>query len=1197
MTVISVLTDNGVKKVRIAGEQPTPEEIELMRNEFSDMGGTQTMPMLPSLPQEAQENIQAEQAQADIPTISADPLSPQEREQAKQQARQRANVVDDPGMGTVATKLVRPRFSGEKPSQGEVAAGKGMGRAIGSLAGVAAAAAGNDKTAKRIDQNIANIPYEEGIPGLAEGVTQFLTLASPATQVMKAKGVGPILQTVTASGVSGGLGFSGQQERLSDLVQQFPAIANPVTDFLASDVDDSFAVGRLKNALEFAGLDVAVMLPFVKTLRQTRGQARNAKPNGEVELAQEIDKAVPKQNPNAVVRPLENVYVYNRDDSHILESIKLGEEAINKKRTLNKKATDSGIKKVTKNEPVYYHGAKLNFNNFKTSGQGQVSDLKFKKYGPGVYLMDNANAGRDVIRFAGDEGVIIETKINGNIATKDNYFNASQEVFNLRKDGKVKPGHKYEQEAIQNILKKQGYDGINMGGEVVVFDPKNVKIIKRTPVSKFTKDGVIQGSSTGQIQLPDKVVEAVTKPFEKVLNTIDAGMQKSGLLSDKAIRPISSRIEELSPRMVNKLYEFELDQNMLAGQYMNKAIPFMESFKKMKPADRKLLTKHALNSDTSEVYSVIQRYNTKLPGMKRQFDDLRQTFDDLHKLATDNGIDVPYRKDYLPRIMKDYDGYRKHIGVDAKSEIDKAINQAYLDKNKVPQGGALPTNPKPLTQFEEREAIRKYLEGTKYTGDGTPGFMKNRVIDKIEDDILPFYGGLEENIQNYINNVTYRVAKNRFTGKVDGVEGYTELLSKLNQRGKVADADTIKINELIDARLSGGEQSIGQVAQLYRDGMYLTSIGNPISTITQASEFMLNAYRNGTLNTLTTAPKTLAKKGITVKDLGLDDIAKEFSDPLSQSQKGKFGVAKEVTNKLLRKTLGAVQFKRMDELMKESNLNGAFLKARKKVANVRSKEYQDFAKEMSEYYGPETKKFLDALKRGDANDPNVKTYLFSQLAKTQPISLSEYSEFYLRNPGARPAYFLKSFALKQLETTRRDITRKLASGNANEIRDGMRQGIRLSVLFGGGMTANNLFKDYLLDRDDKPGMTGDQVPKMENVAGAAADAILTLFGLSRYSVYRIKDDGLYGVVDMFLPPKATEVFELGKSSLSGDFDKAGRIIEKNIPIGGKIYSQHFGAGADYKRKKRIKEYKAKKRAIENIGKMPSIPNIPELELD
>ena len=99
MSVISVLTDSGVKKVRIAGEQPTPEEIELMRNEFSDMGGTQTMPMPPALPQELQRNAQVEQAQADIPTISADPLSPQEREVAKQQARQRLESIDTPGMG------------------------------------------------------------------------------------------------------------------------------------------------------------------------------------------------------------------------------------------------------------------------------------------------------------------------------------------------------------------------------------------------------------------------------------------------------------------------------------------------------------------------------------------------------------------------------------------------------------------------------------------------------------------------------------------------------------------------------------------------------------------------------------------------------------------------------------------------------------------------------------------------------------------------------------------------------------------------------------------------------------------------------------------------------------------------------------------------------------------------------------------
>ena len=126
--------------------------------------------------------------------------------------------------------------------------------------------------------------------------------------------------------------------------------------------------------------------------------------------------------------------------------------------------------------------------------------------------------------------------------------------------------------------------------------------------------------------------------------------------------------------------------------------------------------------------------------------------------------------------------------------------------------------------------------------------------------------------------------------------------------------------------------------------------------------------------------------------------------------------------------------------------------------------------------GLRQKKFLDALKRGDVGDPNVKTYLYSQLAKTQPIGLSEYPEVYLKNPSTRPLYFLKSFGLKQLETTRRDVLRKLGSGNADEIRDGMKQGVRLSLLFGGAMTTNNLFKDYLLDRDDKPGMLGDQMP-------------------------------------------------------------------------------------------------------------------------
>ena len=44
--------------------------------------------------------------------------------------------------------------------------------------------------------------------------------------------------------------FDGQEERLSNLLQQFPELQNPVTEYLAASPDDSEALGRAKNAIE-----------------------------------------------------------------------------------------------------------------------------------------------------------------------------------------------------------------------------------------------------------------------------------------------------------------------------------------------------------------------------------------------------------------------------------------------------------------------------------------------------------------------------------------------------------------------------------------------------------------------------------------------------------------------------------------------------------------------------------------------------------------------------------------------------------------------------------------------------------------------------------------------------------------------------------------------------------------------------------
>lgn len=54
------------------------------------------------------------------------------------------------------------------------------------------------------------------------------------------------------------IAFEGHEERLSDLVQTVPALANPLTEFLASDESDTEVEGRLKNVLEGALLGGAI---------------------------------------------------------------------------------------------------------------------------------------------------------------------------------------------------------------------------------------------------------------------------------------------------------------------------------------------------------------------------------------------------------------------------------------------------------------------------------------------------------------------------------------------------------------------------------------------------------------------------------------------------------------------------------------------------------------------------------------------------------------------------------------------------------------------------------------------------------------------------------------------------------------------------------------------------------------------------
>jgi len=133
------------------------------------------------------------------------------------------------------------------------------------------------------------------VGGLAEGATEFAVGFIPAFgivskvakigKIARLGSVGKLIQksSVLRGAVAGAVAdftvFDEHEERLSNLVQQFPSLQNPITEYLSADKDDGLLEGRLKNVLEGAvvGSVIDGVVIGVKALKKARGLAEAGK--------------------------------------------------------------------------------------------------------------------------------------------------------------------------------------------------------------------------------------------------------------------------------------------------------------------------------------------------------------------------------------------------------------------------------------------------------------------------------------------------------------------------------------------------------------------------------------------------------------------------------------------------------------------------------------------------------------------------------------------------------------------------------------------------------------------------------------------------------------------------------------------------------------------------------------------------------
>lgn len=649
------------------------------------------------------------------------------------------------------------------------------------------------------------------------------------------------------------------------------------------------------------------------------------------------------------------------------------------------------------------------------------------------------------------------------------------------------------------------------------------------------------------VKLADKaVVPAVNKTFsaiDKTLGTVD-----------KYIRPIKTKLKEIDPFVASRLDRFELDVLMSKQDFAERIKPFAKQFKRLKKNEQDLFQRLTSNSETMpEAYKMLDRVQKQrgMDGIKENFIAVRDSLDDLYESANRNGIDIEYRKDYLPRVMKDHEGYLKSLGVEPQSELKKMIRQAEQKKfdelpEKMKQTASLKDTS--LTSAEKSKVIQNYFEGNNLRGKGKMGLQKERTLATITEDTQKFYDDFLGGLQKYVDNVTYNVEKNRFLGNSTDPNSR----SIFDDIARISDDDARdEATRLLKQRFDGGEARISGATNGIRNAIYASTIVNPYSTITQLGDLTLNAYRNGLINTVSPfGPK------IKLKDFGLNDIGADFADA------GKM----KKTMDFLFKTTG---FKNLDVALKENNLRGAFIQAQSKLKNKNSKAYKDFVEENKPFFQNETNDLVDAIRRGDSQNENVKHYLFSRLTKTQPITLSEMPEQYLKMKGGRLAYSLKTFFVKQLDVLREDILKKLSKRETTK--EGVQNAIRFAMLFGGGTTAVNVTKDMLLGR---PVSIPDEL----------MDTALQMTGISRYSIYKGKSDGIGGfLAATLLPPMpvVNEVFKVAMEPTSSDpnmskaIEKQSQELIRYIPVFGKDLYWRVGAGKEKIKKDRLDRLRGK----------------------
>ncbi len=174
--------------------------------------------------------------------------------------------------------------------------------------------------------------------GITKGISQFATSMIGAGKVLNALGWArkgfSLTRGFVQGGMADGLGFGANEERLSNLIQEYPMLQNPISEYLAADAADGEAEGRFKNVIE--GLALGGLAETLFALARGMKSARKLNAAGDedgalkvmAEAADEaaaVEKAAAKAEADAAA--LKAPEVSPEDAAKAADAAKVADEA------------------------------------------------------------------------------------------------------------------------------------------------------------------------------------------------------------------------------------------------------------------------------------------------------------------------------------------------------------------------------------------------------------------------------------------------------------------------------------------------------------------------------------------------------------------------------------------------------------------------------------------------------------------------------------------------------------------------------------------------------------------------------------------------------------------------------------------------------------------------------------------------------